>query len=154
MFLGDFSTWPQEDLGAAPGAPRGPQGRSKRAPEAPKSASRRAKTAPRGAKRAPRAVQEAPRGPKSGPHRAKIAPRGARSGPRLVQEAPRAGQERSNAENAARNHWSKGLRDRSRPRPQEHAGSLAGIGGASPTGDPANEPPGSTLAVERSELRR
>ena len=32
------------------------------------------------------------------------------------------------------------FRDRSRPRPQEHAGSLAGIGGASPTGDPANEP--------------
>ena len=44
------------------------------------------------------------------------------------------------------------FRDRCRPDPQNHIGSVAGCGGFSPTVDPATEPLGSTGAVERSAL--
>ena len=39
------------------------------------------------------------------------------------------------------------FRDRCRPDPQNPIGSVAGLGGFSPTGDPATEPSGSTEAV-------
>ena len=76
------------------------------------------------------APQEPPRGPNSSPLEA-------RNHTKMLFEI------------ACRNFF----RDHSRPDARNAIGSVAGFGGACPTGDPATEPSGSRGGGERSDVR-
>ena len=132
----------------------------KSGPRGAKTGLRRAQAARRAAKSAPRRPQEPPGEPQE---RAREGPAGdlepqeppgppkwlPKSPPEAQNPCPRDHQPQEMLfEIACRNFF----RDHSRPDARNAKGSVAGFGGACPTGDPATEPLGSTGAVERSAV--
>ena len=98
---------------------------------------------PKGCLRPSKSLQKRPKKPQRQPKRGQERPR---DGPRESQEPPA-------DKNTVKITCQKVFRDRCAPDAQSYAGSVAGLGRAAPTGDPATEPMRLTWGRERSDLK-